>query len=719
VSPVDAPLPPYADDVEHLGDELRRLDLLLRIRAERLFARLSPPSQVERSIYISHAEARRLLDHDPGPEVVEGLDGADTALHEMADRIERRLRSSQDSGVTLALPRLGRLFGLSRFELQSVVICLAPELRRKYDRIYAYLQDDITRQRPSVDLVLELLCDTEVERWRHRHLLGEGAPLRRAGLLRSVLDQGSPSGSSGLAQILQLDPRITGYLLGERGVDARLDGHATLCVDSDGSAVDPGVLDGVLRLVEARLAAGRPRTVVHLFGPGGAGKGALAREVCARRGVPLLALDVRPLLSDQGQAAVLIPVALREGLLRQCPVLLAHADELLAPDARSVLAVFGTAVRDHGQLVFTSGAVPWPAETALGPEVVASVEVPATPVPLRAAVWQQALSGRTEHAAGWAAELATRYRLTPARIRAATAAAEAQRQMRPDRTELTVADLASACRAQSDQRIAALAEKVDLRHGWADLVLPEPRLVVLREICAQVRHHHRVIEEWGFGRRLGHGTGLSALFSGPPGTGKTLAAQVLAREVGLDLYRVDLARVVSKYIGETEKNLSRVFDEAETSNAVLFFDEADALFGKRSEVSDAHDRYANIEISYLLQRMEDYQGVVVLATNLRQNLDEAFTRRIRFLVDFPFPDESQRRRIWQTHFPPCAPVAPEVDCEFLAREFPLAGGSIKNIVLNAAFLAAADGGIITPEHLVAGTRREFDKAGKVWREPVR
>jgi SpoVK/Ycf46/Vps4 family AAA+-type ATPase len=279
---------------------------------------------------------------------------------------------------------------------------------------------------------------------------------------------------------------------------------------------------------------------------------------------------------------------------------------------------------------------------------------------------------------------------------------------------LGYAELAAACRSVSCGRLGELATKVEPRYGWADLVLPTDRVTLLREVCDQVRHRTRVHDEWGFGSTVAHGTGLGVLFSGPPGTGKTMAAQVLAADVGLDLYRVDLSRVVSKYIGETEKNLSQIFDEARDGDAILFFDEADALFGRRSEVSDAHDRYANIETGYLLQRMEDHDGVVVLATNLRQNMDDAFLRRLRFLVDFPFPDEEHRRRIWQGHFPATAPLDPGVDCAHLAREFPVAGGSIKNIILNAAFLAAADGGTIRTEHLLAGTRREFDKVGKVW-----
>jgi SpoVK/Ycf46/Vps4 family AAA+-type ATPase len=223
---------------------------------------------------------------------------------------------------------------------------------------------------------------------------------------------------------------------------------------------------------------------------------------------------------------------------------------------------------------------------------------------------------------------------------------------------------------------------------------------------------------WGFSAWGTRGMGVTALFGGPPGTGKTMAAEVLAGDLGLDLYKVDLSGVVSKYIGETEKNLRRIFIEARSGNAILFFDEADALFGKRTEVSDAHDRYANIETSYLLQQMEQYDGVVLLATNLRQNLDEAFTRRIRFIVEFPFPDADSRARIWRTHFPPAAPIAPDVDVEFLAREFAVAGGTIRNIVLNAAFLAVADGGVIDRRHILHGTRREFEKIGRLWTEPA-
>ncbi|HEX2188354.1 MAG TPA: AAA family ATPase, partial [Longimicrobiaceae bacterium] len=274
--------------------------------------------------------------------------------------------------------------------------------------------------------------------------------------------------------------------------------------------------------------------------------------------------------------------------------------------------------------------------------------------------------------------------------------------------------LAAACRAQAHLGLGAVATRVETRHGWDDLVLPADALCQLREMCSQVRHRDQVFERWGFGRKAARGRGTSALFTGPPGTGKTMAAEVVAADLQLDLYKVDLARVVSKWIGETEKNLSRIFDEAEDGNAILFFDEADALFGKRTEVSDAHDRYANVETSYLLQRMEEYGGVVILASNLRENMDDAFVRRLRFVVEFPFPDAASRLRIWKTHFPAEAPVGGDVDCELLAERVQVAGGNIRNIVLAAAFFAADDGGVLRMEHLAQGTRREYEKIGKLW-----
>jgi SpoVK/Ycf46/Vps4 family AAA+-type ATPase len=327
----------------------------------------------------------------------------------------------------------------------------------------------------------------------------------------------------------------------------------------------------------------------------------------------------------------------------------------------------------------------------------------------RRALWHHFL-GETKETLDLEA-VAGQFLLTSGQIRDAVAAAHdlAAQAGRPLQNE----DLFAAVRAHSNPRLAALARKLTLRYTWQDIVLPTDQIAILHEIVSTVRERTLVLETWGVGQKLAASKGVTILFAGPSGTGKTMAAEIIARELGLDLYKIDLSTVVSKYIGETEKNLERIFNEASSSNAILFFDEADAIFGKRSEVKDAHDRYANIETSYLLQRMEAYDGVTMLATNLRANLDEAFTRRLQFAVDFPFPEKVDRLRIWQTLFPVGVPVVPDIDFELLAGRFKLAGGNIRNIIVAAAYLAAADGKKVTMAHLLHGTRRELQKMGRL------
>jgi SpoVK/Ycf46/Vps4 family AAA+-type ATPase len=279
--------------------------------------------------------------------------------------------------------------------------------------------------------------------------------------------------------------------------------------------------------------------------------------------------------------------------------------------------------------------------------------------------------------------------------------------------EDVAAELMRAARGQSGMELESLTAKLRPVYRWADIVLPDDTIAQLKEICQRVAYSHDVLEQGGFGKKLSAGKGVAVLFAGPSGTGKTMAAEVTANELGLDLFRIDLSTVVSKYIGETEKNLERIFTAATRSNSVLLFDEADALCGKRSEVRDAHDRYANIEISYLLQKMEQYEGITILTTNLRGNLDDAFVRRLAFTVHFPFPEETDRLRIWQQIWPPETRLDPDLDFRALAKHFKLSGGNIKNIALGTAFLAAAEGRPVRMGDILHATRREYEKAGKV------
>ena len=343
---------------------------------------------------------------------------------------------------------------------------------------------------------------------------------------------------------------------------------------------------------------------------------------------------------------------------------------------------------------------------ALGDRTVLIVDVPLPSFAERQVAWSD-LTG-----VGDTRDVAAKFRLSLDQIGAAAEvsriAARSRGSDAPDHAELD-----RGARYASVSSLGELAARLDAAYRWEDLVVPERQRVLLRSISAYLRHRDRVLSDWGYEKTVARTQGLKVLFAGESGTGKTMAAQVLGAELGLDLYRVDLATVVSKYIGETEKNLERIFSAADGSNAILFFDEADALFGKRSEVSDSHDRYANIEVAYLLQRMEAYDGAVILATNYKRNIDDAFIRRLDFVVDFPFPEADDRRRIWELVIPDSAPVAEDVDLDFLATQFKLSGGAIRNCSLAAAFQAADEDAEIGMPHLVRAVAQEYAKQGRL------
>jgi AAA+ superfamily predicted ATPase len=346
------------------------------------------------------------------------------------------------------------------------------------------------------------------------------------------------------------------------------------------------------------------------------------------------------------------------------------------------------------------------AALALGDRTVLLVDAPPPTFAERRQAWAD-LSGTRE-----TGDVAAKFRLSIGQIveaaEVARLAATADGRAAPTPDELDL-----GARQASSSRLGELAARLEPGYRWDDLVMPERQRELLQSISAYLRHRDRVLSDWGYEKAVARTQGLKVLFAGESGTGKTMAAQVLAAQLGLEIFRVDLATIVSKYIGETEKNLDRIFGAAEGSNAILFFDEADALFGKRSEVSDSHDRYANIEVAYLLQKMEGYAGAVILATNFRRNIDDAFVRRLDFVIDFPFPEAEDRRRIWELLLPAEAPRADDIDLDFLAERFKLSGGAIRNCSLSAAFQAADDGGVIAMRHLVRAVAQEYGKQGRL------
>ncbi len=708
---------PYADSAAHLADELRRLDLLLRRRVAAVRAG-DPGENRGGGLYVADEEVDRLLAPDAGRRVAAPLD---ERIEAVEGRIAARRERTLAAGTDLRAVTLAERFDLDGRAFDALLASLAPELDRKYERVYAYLQDDITQTRPSVGLVLDVLSGGERDRLAARETFPRDAPLVANGLVSLSAEGDAPL----LAHRVTTDQRVVGYLLGEDGVDPLLSDVvdavdpstdvAALPVDETTrerverlAPVDTGRADANRDDASDGDAGTNSRPLRYVYGPRGVGRTA-AVEAMARR-ADRLVVRADALALARADVADPLDRLVREARLRGAAVHVANVDALDGEGLPPADAVLRRLDRFDGP-VFLTGAEAWTDRPALDTHEFVSVQLPRPGYECRRELWERRAEDLPEGAEP--AELAATFRLTAGAMDEALGAARAFAGEGADADDLTAEALYRGCRVQSRETLGALARRADTVYDWDDIVLPEDTEAQLREVAAHVKHRGTVYSDWGFDERFSDGTGMNALFSGPSGTGKTMAAEVIAADAGLDMFKVDLATVVSKYIGETEENLKEIFDEAEHTDAVLFFDEADALFGERSEVSDSQDRYANVEVSYLLQRMEEHDGAVVLASNFKENIDDAFLRRVNASVEFPRPDRAARARIWRSVFPEATPVG-DLDIAFLSG-FEITGGNIKNVALTASFLAADDDATDTVEmdHVVRALRRELQKTGRL------
>ena len=597
------------------------------------------------------------------------------------DQVDEDLTGRAPASRSLDPARLARLragFGLDAGDVELLIVALAPDIDPRFERLYGYLQDDVSRRRAGVGLALELCFGREaMADGAARRRLGPDGGLRQGGLI-VVEDSDRPF----LTRALRVPDRVAAHLLGEDG----------LSPDVAAALVRPRPVGGAAPALSAAAAEGGP-FLGYVQQADGASGASVAVGAFREAGVSTLVVDVGR--HDGEDVTGLAQAAILEARLRDGALVVVAAEDLAARGPSAVRAFAETDCR-----VVLVGSRAWdPAWSERFPLVV---EAPALTAAEREALWS-ALAPGTDVSAVAA------FRMTPDGMERAAAAAFTRAAL--ERRPVTAVDLQAGARGQNAAGLESLAWRCEPRVGWPDLVVPERVRAQLVELVDRVLHRDRVLGEWGLGSATARGRGIAALFAGESGTGKTLSVQVVAGELGLDLYVVDLATVVDKYVGETEKNLDRIFDEADRVNGVLLFDEADALFGKRSEVKDAHDRYANVEVAYLLQRMERFDGLAVLTTNLRSNLDEAFTRRLDAVIDFPLPDEGERRRLWDLHLRPALPRGDDIDLEFLARAFRITGGNIANITLAAAYRAAAGNRAVTMADLIAGTEREYRALG--------
>jgi hypothetical protein len=610
------------------------------------------------------------------------------------------------------LAALMRATGAGPLAGQLVQIAIGVELDETCRTLAAYLRGGTTGVGLTVSLLMSVVG--EVHASEVLVALGAGAPLRRHRLVE-VVDKAAELGASATVRAA---PRLVRWLVEGAGLDDEVAEFATLYWPSAEPQLTPAALVALEQLVDEtqtflsnqrRLVAetGRSLTDLTLRGPRGSGRAELAVEAARRLGVPLIRADVGA-LAGQPSPAEAAAALLRETVLLDAQLLLTSAESLNSAD-ESIARLRMTLGTSAAPLLLTSSGDEQVRLAAGRSMVLRDVRIVSAHT--RKAIWAELLPEVPSE------EVASLYRVGVGAIGRSALGARLRATVRHS-GRAALRDVQEAVRAEFETDLGTVATRVDVSQTWDDLVVPDETGRTVAELVDQLRHRATVLGRWGFSRKLGKGLGTTALFSGEPGTGKSMVAGLIAKELGLELYQIDLSRVISKWIGETEKNLAKVFDAAETGHVVLLFDEADALLGKRTtDVKNANDRFANIETNYILQRLEAFHGVAILTSNLQSAIDPALARRLSFELRFPFPDEEQRAEIWRRMLPEELPTVGAIDYELLARRFELSGGYIRNIVLRAAYLAAAeageslDGAGLSMAHLLRAAESEYRDHG--------
>ncbi len=737
-----------------ISDALRWLDGLLREEITVFRQQQAAPIEEFQGIYISSNHVDRLVaDQYPESELVSVP--ATTAAFQVNASTDKGLRRDIDPQVgmyadadTCRVPSLEKIgasgnwknlvesFKLDTVDLIILLITLAIEVDSRYETIYAYLNNDISKKYPTRNLILRLLSRAGLSPLAARRSLGVGYPLIARRIVHLVNDEFGVSSlkqtsmpQSWLSNGLRLNPVVAHGLLGAHDSGAQLAfpcfemstdfvsvGVHSVCDRGSDVGITPHISESIKRFAQLE---GVDRPLLVLEGCYGSAFAFAASSLARHLNVPLLscALEYESLTSAilhqavYGSVIYIDTTVYDSGLRgnvtaandssqgRSVSASDSHVDAKLLHLLRSVAGPVVITTEDSRRLRWLSDFR------------TSTLKFVAPPAAERQEIWRRSLNGSGERIGlNGISRLADRFVLTEGQIQ------HAVRRLKDDNLvfdkEIDESLAFESARNETRLALGSLARKVDTPYTYEDLILPHITKQQISEISSAINLKNTVYSEWNFGKRFHQGQGIKALFSGASGTGKTMAASVIAKEVGLDLYAVDLSGIVSKYIGETEKNLDRVFAAAENSNAVLFFDECDALLGKRSEVKDAHDRYANIEVAYLLQKMELHAGAVILATNFSKNMDQAFARRIQFVVEFPVPTAAYRERLWRGMFPKGAPLSEDVDFVFLSEQFAIAGGDIRNVTLDAAFLAANEGDQICMSHLIRSMARQLVKQGR-------
>ena len=704
-----------------LTDELEYVQLLI-LRQVQVFRKVTnlSPEFLSGGMAITDYQVNRLLNDLILPnETTQKQDGTelDTKIQQTKEHLSaKRLINAQK----LTLSRLENI--VSKFQLNEVeelvlMLAVATGLDERYGTLVSFLQDDATKRLPCLSLAFALLQTSSIEAWTDnstdriiRSLL-EG----RIVTFATLNNTDRPL----VERELKIDDGVLAYITGRDGIDQKISEiatfykHTTLTPNFVGEPDVKQAIEQIENLLEQACEVGFP-VAIQIVGPEGVGKKTAARNLASRSESPLLVVDVDQLIGSADLESKLCCIR-RETFINGALVFWDKAEILIGDSTalrREREAIVAFIVNsEFPMLVGTTQR--WEPYNRESDFRLITIEIPQPGYSERLELWELALENTApSFERSELATLAGSFQLNGKQIIQAVNRAVSKSKL-GQRSCPSHGDLLESASQSSSTQLESLAKKVRGSPEWGKLVLPAEQKSILRDICNRFKHQHVVYGDWDFASISGNRTGLNVLFSGPSGTGKTMSASIIANELGLEMYRIDLSSVVSKFIGETEKNLEQVFQAAEGSNAILLFDEADSIFGKRSEVKDAHDRYANLEVSYLLQKMEDYAGIAILTTNFKKNLDEAFLRRIDFSLEFPLPNEPDRLSIWKQHIPSQTPLSDDIDFDFLARQFNISGGNIRNIILSAAFYAASSSTSIHMEHFIKGVKHEFLKLGRL------
>ena len=716
-----------------LGARFQELLLLLQRYVARHGHRMLQANGTLNDLFVSFREAGALLADDATLPASQALaehvgwpseDGIADQLQICRALIEKP--SAPDAEEMSSLETIRQRFRLTKAQVRLLVAAAAPSISVDMARLFSFAWADFSQKVPTAGFLAELVADDPAETSTLlSEFRGAGALVRnRLVILSDSQTWGSPTPL--LHQTVRVPERIVAHLLGQREpLNTALADTCRLspprkAVPRERLMINASALADLERSIDLALSSDVPSSRPLLIGAPETGRRTTLHTLLAERGWGLLTVDLVRLSREEDRIETLLRQVCREALLRRC-LLLVRAEILVS--SREEL--------ERWARHLTRVIDPFPGPLALTiarPEArlhgflanLFEVVFPLPPAAQQRSLWARVLEEHRCDIREDAPEILTqRFNVTPGTIHRAVAEARSRAMLlfgTTDRTELKVADLSHAIRRKTDHALGAIAEPFNTTLTWDDVVLPEKVFKVLHEIQGYARHREKVYDDWGFRRKISYGRGLSCLFSGPPGTGKTMMSAVLAESLGRELYRVDLSRIVSKWVGETEKNLALAFDEAERGQLVLLFDEADSLFSKRTSQKTSNDRFANMEITYLLQRMEAFDGMSILTTNKEKAIDEAFKRRLKFKVSFPMPESELRAQLWEKMLPPEANIADGIDFRWLGEQFELSGGNIRNATLRAAFYAAEADGVITHDLLYQAALAEAREMGMVVRD---